>query len=367
MLKEKNIWLISAGLLIVVVGLVLFYLFYFKETYSFAQNVFLNEELTPSNLAVSSTIEIKKPDPLKFLFFGDLMLDRHVGDILKKEPLPILLGGLPDGFFDGYNLVGVNLESAVIKNGKHSAPINKYDFSFDPGLIKILADNYHFNFFNLANNHITDQGEAGFTETQKNLDELGLDYSGCPDKQVGDCSYKIVEINNKKIGMAGFSMVYGIFDEDKAVKIISELASSTDFTIVNIHWGVEYAHNFNAVQKKLGHRFIDAGADMVVGHHPHVVQGMEIYNNKPIFYSLGNFVFDQYFSSDTQEGLALSINIENKKGQVELMPMFSVKSHPALMDESKKIDFLKRFTSWSSLDDHFKNQVLSGIIPFTYQ
>ncbi|MDD4333409.1 MAG: AmmeMemoRadiSam system protein B [Patescibacteria group bacterium] len=338
---------------------------------------------------------------LNFLFFGDLMLDRNVAAKIKKNSLNQIFKNLAGGenrFFGGIDFVSANLEGAVTNGGEHYAPQLENDFAFDPEYIKEIKRNYHFNFFNLANNHFTDQGERGIMETKENLNNLGLNYAGCPDGQTGDCSSKIVEINGNpsassgqwKIGLAGFSLVYKIPDEEEMKNIVSNLASSTDLTIVSIHWGSEYQHQFNKTQQRIAHELIDAGADMIIGHHPHVVQGVEMYKDKPIFYSLGNFVFDQYFSPDTQEGLAVGLNLtpspspaephpasppirrvgtpllirRGDGGEVEinLFPIKSKSSQVELIKGTEKTKFLEKLAGWSEVSDEIKEQIKNGKI-----
>ena len=110
--------------------------------------------------------------------------------------------------------------------------------------------------------------------------------------------------------------------------------------MVNAHWGEEYSAQFNRLQQELAHGFIDAGADAVIGHHPHVAQGMEVYKNKPIFYSLGNFVFDQYFSAETQTGLAVEFIFNGQGLDYKLHPFASKNSQIRLLDAKEKDDFL---------------------------
>ncbi|MFA6171769.1 MAG: AmmeMemoRadiSam system protein B [Patescibacteria group bacterium] len=302
-------------------------------------------------------------ESLRLLFFGDLMLDRHVGEKIKSKgadyPFAKLIkpdeGG--ENIFSGKDLVSANLEGAVTDLGAHYPPANSYDFAFSPDLIKSLKK-YNFNFFNLANNHFSDQGERGIMETRENLKALGFDFSGCKDAQIGDCSSVIVEKGGKKIGLAGFSMVYKNFSLEKAREAVEKLKKETDLVIVNIHWGAEYQHNNNSSQKNTGQALIDSGADIIIGHHPHVMQGMEIYKGKPIFYSLGNFVFDQYFSEDTQEELALSIGWAPDKLQIEFLPMSSKLSQPELMESGKKKKLLEKFVGWSVQDGLDKENII---------
>ena len=102
------------------------------------------------------------------------------------------------------------------------------------------------------------------------------------------------------------------------------------------HWGVEYSSVHNYIQENLAHGWIDAGADLVVGAHPHVVQDIEIYKDVPIFYSLGNFVFDQMFSKETQEGLAVKLIITEEQISAELMPFASEKMKPKFLEQPEE-------------------------------
>ena len=304
--------------------------------------------------------------PIQMLFFGDMMLDRNVGEKIDKYGLDYVFEKLASStndniFFENYDLIGCNLEGAVTNNGAHYNPVMSYDFAFASELIDQLK-NYNFNFFNLANNHFSDQGERGIIETRENLDRLGFNYAGCRDGRVGECSGTVVEITDKRIGIAGFSMVYSKFNITEAEKIISNLASTTDLVIVNIHWGIEYEHYFNSLQKKTAYSLIDVGADIIIGHHPHVVQGIELYQGKLIFYSLGNFVFDQYFSFDTQEGLAVGISINGEQTNFFLYPLKSKLSQIELMNEEEKEEFLQKLVEWSDVDEEIGEQIKSGTI-----
>jgi len=271
--------------------------------------------------------DINIKNPIRMLFLGDMILDRYVAQKIKEQGIDYLFSELEkQNFFDNYNLVAANLEGAVTNSGVHYPPAMGNDFAFDPQIIKELK-NYNFSFFNLANNHLTDQGEQGIVETRDNLDELGFYYSGCRDGGVDECSVKIIEIKNKKVALVGLSMVYSKFDLAKAKELIKGLADRVDLLIVNIHWGEEYNTQFSLYQQEIGRGLIDAGADLIIGHHPHIVQGIEIYSpsgeagkNKPIFYSLGNFVFDQYFSAETQKGLAVELLLEKSKLHFNLHP-----------------------------------------------
>lgn len=313
-----------------------------------------------------NTLPGNREKTLKFLFFGDIMLDRHVGEKIEKYGLDYIfakLAGEENRFFQGIDLLGGNLEGAVTTDGRHYPPAIVHDFAFAPSLIKQLKK-YNFNLFNLANNHFADQGEHGIIETRENLKELSLYYMGCQDGRSGECSSTVIEIADKKIGLAGFSMVYNPLNESEIRKVISDLAGATDFVIANIHWGIEYEHQFNAIQQRAAHLLIDAGTDMIIGHHPHVIQGLEVYRGKPIFYSLGNFIFDQYFSLDTQEGLAVGVSVNNERMELFLFPLKSRLSQVELMGKEEKDKLFKKIIQWSEVNNQIATQIENGKIIF---
>lgn len=280
--------------------------------------------------------------PLRMLFWGDMMLDRHVGERIERSGLEYIFEKLAStSFFANYDLISANLEGTVTNNGQHYDPIRVYDFAFQPDIINGLKK-YNFNFFNLANNHFDDQGARGMKETRENLDSLGFDYSGCSNGVVATGSSKVITLGDKKIGMVGFSALWNQLDPEIAGEAVAGLSEHTDLIIINIHWGEEYMPEANEKQQALAHLLIDAGADIIIGHHPHVTQGIETYKNKLIFYSLGNFIFDQYFSEETQAGLAVEIIIDNEDINYKLHPFQARLTQPELIEGEEKENIIKK-------------------------
>lgn len=309
-----------------------------------------------------------KEKTVSFLFFGDLMLDRHVREKIDKNGFQWLMAkiaGEENRFFKGVDIIMANLEGAVTNNGGHYPPAMSYDFAFTPELIRELR-NYGFNAFTIANNHITDQGETGFQETQKNLDNLKINYAGCPDGQMDNCSSKIVEATGKKIALLAYSMVYGSLAEDKLFAQIKDAKEKSDLIIVNMHWGTEYQQKHNVSQEDLAYKIIDSGADIIIGHHPHVAQDIEIYKGKPIFYSLGNFIFDQYFSKETQRGLAIGTTWQGKKFEIYLFPLKSEFSQAQLMAGTEKNEFLNWLADNSEVNDGFRKEIKNGRLKLNF-
>jgi AmmeMemoRadiSam system protein B len=316
-----------------------------------------------SGPAEAGSLPTAENRPLTMLFFGDIMLDRHVGDKIKVAGnLDAIFSGLTEsGILGSADLQSANLEGAVTNDGAHYPPANPIDFAFAPKTVAELKQ-FGFNYFNIANNHLADQGKNGIIETANNLGELGFDFAGCADHQTGDCTSKIIERNGYKIGLTGASMVYGSLDEKSLLSQVKMLASSTDLVIAQMHWGTEYQHEANRNQMSLAHQLIDAGADIVIGHHPHVVEGMEIYKDKPIFYSLGNFIFDQYFSTDTQEELGVKISAAGNNYQINLLPIKSESTRLRLMNELEKNKFLEKLSQWSPVSQKYEDEIKLGVI-----
>ncbi len=349
---KKVIYII---LFIIAIGIILFaYSLFLKNTF---ESIFfdLNYTYYPRQEEIIIKEEIKE---LNFLFLGDIMLDRSVKKLIDAKGLDYLLKNIEaENFFEGYDLISANLEGPVTNNGDHYPPVAGIDFAFSPDDVNELK-RYNFNFFTIANNHLTDQGLKGVEEARANLNELGINYVGCSDAEVSECSSTILEINDYQVGMLGLSMVYHNFDLEKVISEINKLKDQTDYIITNIHWGVEYTHYFNTYQQNIAHALIDNGVDIIIGHHPHVVQGIEIYNKKPIFYSLGNFIFDQYFSSETQEGLGIGITLDNSSYNIYLFPYVTVNKYSELLKGQDREEFLANYLEWSEGEIEINNGLI---------
>lgn len=155
-----------------------------------------------------------------------------------------------------------------------------FAFKGQPEYVKILTWG-SVEAVNVANNHTYDYYEQGFQDTVQSLQNAGVVW-------FGEETIRIVTKNGVSIGLLGYAFSV---DEDQLAKNIAVLKKTTDIVIVSFHWGQESSYWPDDDQKKLGRFAIDSGADLVIGHHPHVLQGIEIYKNRLIAYSLGNFTF----------------------------------------------------------------------------
>lgn len=186
--------------------------------------------------------------------------------------------------FENDDLSIVNLEGPLTKSSE--AQIKQFAFKGDPSYVNILKEG-DIEATNLANNHSNDYYDKGFNDTKNILDQNNISYFGLNEKD-------IVDIKGVKVGMLGYKGWPEYYTKENLEKIKSDLdymKENADMTIVFFHWGNENQYYPEKAQKDFAHYVIDNGADIVLGGHPHVVQGIEQYRGKTIAYSLGNFSF----------------------------------------------------------------------------
>lgn len=312
------------------------------------------------------TEEVKDVAPVNILAFGDMMLGRYVRVLMDKNGMDYPFKNLPQGsdFFKGADIVFGNLEGPIKGKGKKGGTSMVFAFGVD---VAPIIKNAGFNLLSIANNHAVDQGWDGRDSTIKALDDEGLNWCGHPSEAAKESVY-YGTYHDKKIAFVCFQDITFKLDMEKANALIKEVRPNVDLLIVSIHWGLEYKNTANwELQVDKGHQFIDAGADFIIGHHPHVVENFEVYNGKFIFYSLGNFVFDQYWSQNTQKELAINISLDKKedgklKTTVNLIPMKSDYSQSRLMTEKEKKIWLEEFIGYGNYDDTTKEQIRKGVI-----
>jgi hypothetical protein len=304
------------------------------------------------------------PQPKNHIFlvgFGDIMLGRYVRTLMDKNGLDYPFKNLDTGYLNTNDILLGNLEGPVAEKAIRTT--KGIAFRFMPDVAPLLKK-YGFDVLGLANNHALDMGAAGYDDSLKFLRENGIMPFGDP-REINDNSVAKLEVDGQKIAFLGLEEVTYKIDDDKAVRKIKDLTAEGYKVIPFPHWGVEYTHKPNARQTDLAHKFIDAGAIAVIGHHPHVVQMFETYKGRPIFYSLGNAVFDQYWSADTQVGLSIAMIIEDTRTEIFLVPLKIPQSRPEIMNEDDAKKFLEEFAGYGIYADNDKNALLEGRIILT--
>jgi poly-gamma-glutamate synthesis protein (capsule biosynthesis protein) len=219
-------------------------------------------------------------------------------------------------------------------------------FSADPDNIAVLAD-AGFDWVSMANNHIGDAGDDGILETMDNLDDHGIAHAGAGRNTKQAHRAALLEAGGVTVGLLGYDTIAPTYWSTpdspgsahmtkKALRqdIRAARKAGADVVVVMPHWGVEYTAKPTAQQQKLGRAAIDAGADMVIGNHPHWVGAMEVYKGRPIWYALGNLVFDQTWSIPTEQGITLELTMAGDRlVQARMRPHLILdKAQPNFLD-----------------------------------
>jgi len=258
---------------------------------------------------------------------GDIMVDRYVRTLMGKNTEDYPFEKIAtQGLFQSAHIKLANLEGPIADERPRKGNMI---FKFDTNIIEILKKQ-GINLVTIANNHTLDQKQKGFEDTKRHLDEANFAWFGHPLNKTEGHVY-IKKINGLKLGFIGYHDATIRMNLDQAIKDIESIRPLVDTLIVAIHWGNEYKFHSSTRQQEIAHKFIDAGVDTIIGHHPHVVQEIEWYKEKPIIYSLGNFIFDQYWSKKTQKGLAVGLIFSPNKVELYNFPIKLPKSQPELV------------------------------------
>ncbi|MDF9409630.1 CapA family protein [Pelotomaculum isophthalicicum JI] len=276
-----------------------------------------------------------KQDPVCLIAAGDIMLSRGVaresgrhGD-LRHPFLKI------EKYLKNCDIVFGNLENPITPGREIAAP--EMILRADPGVEVALKD-AGFSILSLANNHLPDFGTQGLQDTLQCLDRAGVGHTGAGKTENEAYAAQFIEVKGMKLAFLAFtdpglvpeSYLAGVehpgvafLDREKVRAALQDAREKADFVVASIHAGTEYEPEPDQTQIQYAHLAIDAGADLVLGHHPHVVQKVEKYKGKYIFYSLGNFIFDQKWSPATREGLLAKMYITSKGVEkFEFIPVF---------------------------------------------
>lgn len=292
----------------------------------------------------------------RILFVGDIMLDRGVEyQVIKNNNNFYPFERVKD-FFHQFDLVAANLEGPIVENPT-DFPDSSLQFAFSSSVALSLKE-AGADVVSLANNHTQNMKQEGLAETKSFLTQAGISFIGDP-----IYCYDTPVYRKDGIVVLGFNITFPfncsiqeITDVVKAVRA----SSSDDFLVVFMHWGEEYQLVNSIYQQDLAHNIINEGADLIIGSHPHVVQNIEEYNGKLIFYSLGNFIFDQYFSDEVQQGLAVGVSITGHGASYQLYPISEGKAQPFLTNKTVADTFLNKLAQRSS--QNLFEEIKRGII-----
>ncbi|MCB0704632.1 MAG: CapA family protein [Saprospiraceae bacterium] len=256
----------------------------------------------------------------------------------------------------GADITFGNLEGAILDSGGTAKRCNNPDVCYVFRSPETYVEHYKkagFDFLSLANNHSGDFGPVGRNKTKQVLDEAGIAYAGL----AGTDEFALVVKDSITYGLAAFAPNSGTCDIrniSRAKAIVSQLAEKADIVIVSFHGGAEGAKHQNVPRSteyyygedrgnvyQFAHAMIDAGADVIFGNGPHVTRAMELYQDRLICYSLGNFCTYGRFNVQGQNGIAPIVKVFlDEKGaflQGEVIPIYQGKTHGPKIDESGRI------------------------------
>lgn len=271
------------------------------------------------------------PEPApSVLFAGDIMLDRNVAVHARAAGPGVLFAGVL-GLFATADARVANLEGSITTNPSIAQVDHSIlHFTFDPAVAQAALAPLTLSAVSLANNHSYDFGRAGFESTRGYLAQWGIQPFGHPyNARVLSTA---LDVRGKQVCLVGYHSLYDATTTE-VVAEVARLRPDCYKVVVFAHWGDEYKPVANAAQVAEAHEFVDAGADLVIGAHPHVVQNVETYRGRAIFYSLGNFMFDQDFSWATEHGLVVKVTFGATSTAFALTPVTVMGQEVTLSNE----------------------------------
>lgn len=280
-----------------------------------------------------------RPDEITISLTGDIMLSRGVQRYLEEYGYDYPYEDVSELFLQDDLTIG-NLECPITDNGNNANKAKRFLFKADKDNAAALK-RAGFDCLNLANNHTMDYMSSGLHDTMACLDEQGLAYVGASENAALKKPY-IFEKHGIRVGVLAYSALPAegyFFNKDKpTIQYISTMdfsgmeediaAAECDFLIIYFHWGIEYQPYKSDTQELIAKKAIDSGADFVVGAHPHVLQEPELYKDKYIYYSLGNFIFDKQIPPGTDETIILQLTLDHQG-------LVSVKEIPAVIKKGR--------------------------------
>ena len=272
----------------------------------------------------------------KIVFTGDVELSEYVQSNYSAAGVDGVVAPEIKELMTNATFTMINNEFCFSERGQ-KAPDKQYTFRVNPSYVSLLND-LGVDIAGLANNHVLDYGKDALTDTFSTLTGAGIDYTGAG-TSLEDASKLIVKTDAKgrTYGFLAASHVIPVgswnvlnsqpgefcfYDETDLLNAIAAASPQVDYLFVMVHWGVEHTTELTNYQPNDAHKFIDAGADAVIGMHSHCLQPVEMYNGKPIFYSLGNFIFNKNIKSGGGGAVEFAVD-ENDNVTYRIIPIIA--------------------------------------------
>lgn len=292
--------------------------------------------------------EINQEDTV-LLFGGDVLIKASTESIYKNNGVTGLVSEEILAEMQNADIMMVNHEFQFSTRGE---PMEDKQFTFqtDPKNVQILLD-LGIDIVSLANNHSLDFGQDALQDTFVTLDEAGILYAGAGDSKERAEELQVIEVNGKKFGflaatrvipVAGWDVrnkqpgLFTTYDDTRLVERIRESKEECDFLAVYVHWGIEREEYPEEYQNVIAKHCVEAGADVIIGAHPHVLQGIEFIDEKPVFYSLGNYIFN----SNIPKTMLVKVLIKSDDTvEYSLIPAFATNGQTQAMEgtEAEKL------------------------------
>jgi len=289
---------------------------------------------------------------LALQFVGDMMLDRGVRSRIQMEGAEYPWQEM-NRYLQGAHVRVANLEGTISEDVSVATEDPPFRFTFAPEFVEAMKP--FVDVVSLANNHSRDRYIEGEQETQEWLDQMGIDWFG--GYALSDSVYRFDHVS-----MIGYHQ-FGTNIED-VPPVIEEEKQRGQFVIVLPHWGEEYIPEPQGVQRELAKKIVHAGADLIIGSHPHVIQGIEMIEDIPVVYSLGNFIFDQILPG-TNVGLSVAVLLTETGGTIYLSPIQVVNGQPVPVSDEEADSIFSTIAKLSTPE--LVSSTLTGVIPFTYE
>ena len=322
-------------------------------------------------LTALGPVSVEKPpvqdanDPTVTLMFG--------GDVTLTDAYTDSVGSDRQWAFSAMDearqvdVAMVNLE-APFTTSTTPLPDKQFNFKADPENVQVLK-NGGIDIVTLANNHAMDYEAAGLEDTIKTLEQAGIHHIGAGRTLEEARRPEILDVKGQRIAYFGYydgdfqaagAGIAGtnVRQNDRVAADIKAIRSQVDWVVVNYHWGEELAKYPGDYQMDLARFTIDQGADLVVGHHPHVLQGAEIYKGRPIVYSLGNFIFGGK-SVSNYDTAVLKVGLKDKQMKVEFVPVEVKEFQPRVVSGDRGTEILHQI---ENVSDIFHEPMKSSVV-----
>ncbi len=330
----------------------------------------VEEEEEPEVTTEANNPEVTAQEPelteedlsASIVFTGDIEISEYVQSNYDANGIDGVTSSDIQALMQDADFTMINNEFCFSERGEQ-APDKQYTFRVNPSYVGLYND-LGVDIAGLANNHVLDYGQDALTDTFTTLTDAGIDYTGAGN-DLEEASKLIIKTDAKGrtygflaashvIPVASWNVLnsqpgeFCFYDETDLLNAITEADSQVDYLFVMVHWGVEHTTELEDYQVNDGHMFIDAGADAVIGMHSHCLQPIEYYNGKPIFYSLGNFIFNQTIKSGGGGAAVFSID-ENDNVTYRIVPITATDACTSI--DSDNYSYLEEISDGISVDE----------------